>query len=262
MHRIKLTAILSQKLHPMLLYILTILLLIPLAHAQQEEIAKSIPPINIYVNLHNDNRPVQATAHNTLTSIPITYIQQTTWYNDLRDLKNHSLQQCADIWSALKKICREHTFRILFLTLFSAWAGTSLWCLYTEYRILNNLYWSRFKETVALEHLKHGNQQELGHELLLAIQRRYKPDKHVNDFFTPLMYFFNDLKTEIIILERFLTVHRYIKHFHMERFFPKQEQALHHVQNALARALFLQDLSIEWVAHYKTQLYNAHAQAA
>lgn len=250
----------------MFIYLLLVLSILSNVHAQQEPSAEKLItiPINLQVTLHNNNTPSQAIISDAPTSIPITVSSnctQQTITSGIDDIKKHSLHYCSNAWNTVKNIWLEHKISLLLLTVLSSWIGTNVFCLYSEYRLLNGLCWARFKETVSLEQLKQQDQQELGNELLLTIQRTYASEHYLNDFFTPLLNFFNDLKTEIKMLERFIKVRHYIKRLRMERLFPPQEKALDRAEDALERARYLQELFIQWMTEYKIQLHIPHVQA-
>lgn len=110
--------------------------------------------------------------------------------------------------------------------------------------------WSIWQPSITIEHMRL-NEKLYAQELFTAIQSRYINAPTNAHFLSPLVYFINDVNTELKKLNAFVDLHKTIDKFKLTFMFPKQENALRMAYEKIDRLEYLKTLMINWVGEYR-----------
>lgn len=214
--------------------------------------------IQLYVSVTNNNIPSQSIDSQIKTPINVHVEQKSTivhYVDHIKDCAHNAYTH----YLSLTRFFHEHPVQTLCATLLTSWISSAMYCLYAEYYICRYLNWVHWKSELSSCALHQIPIEQLQKDLLTDIQKYYQLQNNLNDFFSPLVYFFNDIHQEMIFLQRFIRLRTCIKNFHLTKLYPSQTQALSQAETFLERITFLKQIISSWLAHYKIDNYMIHA---
>lgn len=203
----------------------------------------------IIINCLNSHVP----AHIHVTINNTTYAQ--SWFSEkshaLASAMHNTQQKLLNLKEYSVAYCKENKG---FLACCAVVAGYSIVLgrlVYLHHVLSNEHQWSLWKQEFTLEQLLALPQKELAKELLFTIQQRYHTPATVQDFFVPLISFFNDTEYELTLLKQFDMLHHYIDTLHLSWIFPSQQIARKEIPTRIEKADYFKQLLITWLAEYK-----------
>lgn len=202
-------------------------------------------------NQHNDPKIHNSIAHVCSYIIP-SFIMKKIQNKELSAAKTQ--ENLITLRNFIIKYLILNQYKIIFGSCFTAYG--SLWgnLLLSAYYVAQDHGWANWKNNIAFEMLRAIPQQELGKELLYAIQKKYQSPTNLTDFLTPLMLFLKDIEKEKKKLNKFLNTHKLIKAIYLKRIFPTQENLIKKTQERIMRLDYLKDVFLHWITDYKIAL--------
>lgn len=213
--------------------------------------ASAVPNIHI----HNENNHTFSQTQNFKFGINIKYFAANLKHYlqelDKEKIKKEIKDQAITLGSFSYTYCKTHKGKITLGMIGGLYAAIGISLVYLSYKILQQATWSSWKDTIPNDMLTAVPHQELGKELLFAIQQRYQTPKNLTDFLTPLVLFLQDVDKEIALLNKFLRLHDWLHIMRLSILFPRQEVLIQRTHEKLQRLSYLRQVFLHWVTDYK-----------
>lgn len=178
----------------------------------------------------------------------IEFFQYFSLPNVQKKLSEIPIEQWKEITIVLIK---EYKYKIAFTTVLSLYLILCYNTIKGNRLLDKETCWSAFKEEYSLEDLLEIPQQELAHELLKEIQRRYTKAQNITDFITPLITFMNDIEKEMKQIKRCIQLHTWSKKLHVASLLPFNTKHYNRAPAKLQRLAYLKNIFLTWAAEYK-----------
>ena len=118
--------------------------------------------------------------------------------------------------------------------------------------IKNQNSWSQWKNELSFEKLLAMRQDDLGHEIAMAAQRKYLNFKNPTDHITPMVKFCKDVDNEIKKIGRYMTMSKWLKRFYIHKILPVNFNNTQEAQDKINRLTYLKNTFISWNAERNT----------
>lgn len=217
-------------------------------------------PANVFVHVHNTNQQSQQVNNQPYFYNYLIKIKNLMLPQSLRDVKLEDLPQkmreqftvnMLSIKEFAKEYAKEHKYRLLLFSAFGTYAAVWVRLFYYIHYIFQSTGWGTWKENLSIDVLYAIPKQELGKELLFAVQQKYQKAETLNDFFLPLISFLRDADDELLMLNNFVAFYDLLHKAHVDTIFPLQEIILTKARQRLQRLLYLKEVFLYWVTDYK-----------
>ena len=216
------------------------------------------PKVNIQPNIHPQNlfqpgntintvnqggaaiAQSKSNATNTTINKIKLFVSQTI--QQIKTLSPHDIGRSAASWGKL------HKKKIVLYS-----AGTSyvlISCLIIQGNIFmrKSTIWSVWKKQLSMEELFAIPHDQLGKELVHAIQQRHVNVQNPTDHITPLVQFVQAVDQEMKILNRYLILATGIRRCRLTRIFPTNNKRIEQAQELKQRLGFVKHTFISWAA--------------
>jgi hypothetical protein len=108
--------------------------------------------------------------------------------------------------------------------------------------------WASWKKQLSMEELLALSQDQLGRELVHAIQQRHMNVQNPTDHITPLVRFVQEVDQEMKTLNRYLILATAIRRCRLIWIFPTNNQKIEFAQELKQRLMFVRHTFISWAA--------------
>ncbi len=220
--------------------------------------------VNVYINNTNENNPnlSQSVFTNQETRNQLdAYLQHIKTNFNKEKIKEEIKRQAVTFWNFTYEYTKIHKGKIVVGAIGGTYLTMCSLLLYFGYKIMQRTTWSAWKDNIPYDMLHVIPHQELGKELLYAIQQQYQTSHNLTDFLTPLISFLQDVDRELSVLNQFLTLHIWIETLRLSLIFPHQENLLQNAEEKVQRLTYLREVFMHWVTDYKITL-NTPPQAS
>ena len=202
----------------------------------QKELLKQINDINLKVKHHHEvtlNLDFQMPQMPQMPKIPTQAISNGV-YEAYETIRAHN-----------KKLALFFVMTGYLATCYQVYSADS----YSEQAEL----WANWRDDLSLEQLLNIPHEQLTHELLTEIQRRYLSQKNPTDFISPLTSFLNTLDNEIKYLHSYKRLREWIYWTYLSRLLPNKTKTHHSFDKQLQRLNYLKNIFLAWAAQYKLE---------
>jgi len=182
----------------------------------------------------------KSSATNTTVNKIRLFLSQTL--KQMKIISTHHVKQSAAQWCAL------HKKKII-------WSGTiTSYILIAGFLVKGTIFmhkettWAAWKKQLSMEELLALSQDQLGKELVHAIEQRHVNIKNPTDHITPLVRFIQTVDQEMKILNQYLAIAKTVRRCRLMRIFPTNNQKIERAQELKQRLLFIKHTFISWAA--------------
>jgi hypothetical protein len=202
----------------------------------------------VTINNHNENKPYISVIVNNNLALLLEFIK--THFNK-EQITEDIKKRAHTLFGFGLEFTKLHKRNLIIGTITGSYCFIVSSLLYMGYKILQRTTWSCWKDHIPYDIFQVIPHQELGRELLYAIQQRYQTSQNLTDFLTPLISFLHDVDYELALIKHFLKIHIWLKTFRLSTMFPHQEDLIQKAEEKRQRLIYLREVFMYWVTDYK-----------
>ncbi len=182
----------------------------------------------------------QSTATNTTTNRIKLYLSQTV--QQIKAVSPRAIGQSAAQWGDA------HKKQIIIYGAATSYIVAAGILIHGSLFMRKSPTWASWKKQLSMEELLEVPSDQLGKELIHAIQQRHVNVQNPTDHITPLIRFVQAVDHEMKILNRYIMLASSIRRCRLMRIFPTNNQKLEQAQELKQRLGFVKHTFISWAA--------------
>ena len=208
-----------------------------------------IQPSNLFQpgnTIHNNSQGFGGSAQSTSSATNTTvntirlFLSQTVQH--IKALSSRSLGKSAAQWGNI------HKKQILLYGTGTGYVVAASILIHGTLFMRKSTTWAAWKKQLSLEEILEIPQDQLGTELIHAIQQRHVNVQNPTDHIMPLVRFVQAVDQEIKMLNRYILLATSIRRCRLMRIFPTNNEKIEQAQELKQRLGFVKHTFISWTA--------------